>query len=76
MKYEDIAEEMLLELNKATSEFGAFHNAHEGLAVIWEEFEELKEEVFKKQSEYDMKNMKKEAIHLGAMAMRFIRDVC
>ncbi|KKK87358.1 hypothetical protein LCGC14_2754030 [marine sediment metagenome] len=59
----------------AARKFEPFNSAHEGLAVIWEEFEELKAEVFKNQSAYDMKAMRKEAVQLGAMALRFLYDV-
>jgi len=63
------------EHNRAIDKFPKFNNAHEGLAVIWEEFEELKAEVFKKQSQYDIDRMRREAIQLGAMALRFIVDI-
>ena len=76
MNIQEIAALMIREYAGASNKFGAFHNAHEGLAVIWEEFEELKAEVFKKQSQYDMDKMRHEAVQLGAMAIRFIYDVC
>lgn len=59
----------------ATVAFGKFHSAHEGLAVIYEEFDELKDEVWKKAGERDPDALIKEAKQLGAMAMRFLVDV-
>lgn len=70
-----ISQAILQEALGASKKFPAFNSAHEGLAIIWEEFEELKAEVFKKQSDYDFTALRKEAIHLGAMALRFIYDV-
>jgi hypothetical protein len=71
-----IGKELATEAVRASVKFEPFNSSHEGLAVILEEYEELKREVFKKQSEYDMVKMRKEAVHLGAMALRFIYDVC
>ena len=61
---------------KATAKFGKFNSAHEGYAVILEELEELKTEVFKKKQNRDIDRMRKEAIQIAAMAIRFITDVC
>ena len=73
---EDILWEIKQEHTRAISKFSPFNSAHEALAVIWEEFEELKDEVFKKQSERNKERMRNEAIQLAAMALRFVRDVC
>ena len=63
------------EIKVATSKFMRFASPHEGLAVIWEEFEELKEEVFKPFSVRRVILMRKEAKHLAAMATRFMVDL-
>jgi len=60
----------------ASKKYGSFTSTHEGIAVIREEYLELEREVFKKQSEYDMDEMIKEARQLGAMALRFLVDCC
>ena len=72
---QEYGNELVNEAVEAARKFEPFNSAHEGLAVIWEEFEELKAEVFKNQSAYDMKAMRKEAVQLGAMALRFLYDV-
>lgn len=63
------------EYEDATSNHGKFNSAHEGLAVIQEEFEELKAEVFKRRGERSMEVMEQEATQLAAMAIRFLSDV-
>lgn len=77
---ERISEFLIIDLQDeygyATYNFGKFHSAHEGLAVIEEEFEELKREVFKKQKERDGGKMMKEALQLATMAIRFMVDIC
>jgi len=74
MNIPEISELMIREYAGATNKFGKFNSKHEGLAVIWEEFTELKDEVFLKIS--DKEKMKHEATQIGAMAMRFIFDIC
>lgn len=68
--------EVETELRKATKKFGAFNSSHEGYAVILEELDELKEHVWMNNSKRDLLAMRKEAVQLAAMALRFIVDVC
>lgn len=63
------------EYDTAVFKFGAFHNAHEGWGVIREEYLELEDEIRKKQTDYDLVQMRKEAMQLGAMALRFMVDI-
>ncbi len=62
------------EVDAAVSEHAPMHSAHEGIADIREEFDELWDEIKKKRP--DNESLLKEAAHLGAMAVRFIVDVC
>lgn len=43
---DNILGDVVRELDRATQKFGPFNSTHEGLAVIEEEFEEFKAEVF------------------------------
>lgn len=71
-----IMAEVGAELHRAMKAFPPMASAHEGSAVIREEFEELWDEVKRKQAIHDFGAMKKEATQVAAMAMRFIHDVC
>ncbi len=71
-----IADQMVTEAVNAVGKYKPFNSAHEGLAVLQEEFEELKAEVFKNHSKQNIVAMRNEAIQVGAMALRFIHDVC
>lgn len=64
------------ELERATTKFPPFASAHEGYAILLEEVDELWEEVKKSPSNRDPKALRKEAVQVAAMAIRFIRDVC
>jgi hypothetical protein len=73
----DLAEELDDQLRKAITKHAAFHNAHEGYAVILEELDELWDEVRAWQPDnHNMPELRKEALHVAAMAIRFIKDVC
>ena len=60
---------------RAVNKFGAFHNAHEGYAVLLEEVDELWENVKLNQTIFTRDEaMREEAIQVAAMAIRFIID--
>lgn len=64
------------EYDKAIAEHKPFHSAHEGAAIIKEEYDELWDEIKKKAAKRDPRKLQEEAAQLGAMALRFIVDVC
>jgi len=66
--------EVIEEFNSARKKHPKFNSAHEGYAVILEEMDELKAEVWKRK--HDPELMRKEAIQVAAMALRFLTDVC
>lgn len=71
-----IAASVMEELGKAREKFPPFYSAHEGWAIIKEELDELWEVVREKQSTPGRGDrMRKEAIQIAAMAMRFLLDM-
>lgn len=72
-----LAEELDEALHKAITKHAPFNTAHEGYAVILEELDELWDEVKAWQPDnHRVAEMRKEAVHVAAMAIRFIKDVC
>lgn len=65
------------ELEKARKGYPTpFNSAHEGFSIMNEEVDELWDEVRAKQGgDRDPDSMRKEAVQVAAMAMRFIDDV-
>jgi len=76
MQYHDALILVVEEYGRASTKFGPMLSPHEGLAIIQEEFEELKAEVFKSFDVRDKECMRKEAWQLAAMALRFMVDLC
>jgi hypothetical protein len=69
--------EAAAELVRAITKHAPMHSAHEGWAVIYEELDELWDEVRAWQPDTsDYSRMRKEAIQVAAMALRFAHDVC
>ena len=65
--------EIIHEYRRATKKFGSFASTHEGYAVILEELDELWDEI-KKNSSKEV--MRKEAVQVAAMGLRFMLDCC
>jgi hypothetical protein len=65
-----------LEVAKATSAWPPMNSAHEAYAVMLEEVDELWAHVKTKQKSRDLAAMRKEAIQVAAMAIRFAAEVC
>ncbi len=72
-EFHEIAEAVGYEFGKAINKHPPFNSAHEGFAVILEEVDELKAEVWKKGK--DWPKIREEAIQIAAMALRFIYDL-
>jgi hypothetical protein len=65
----DIGQEYL----RAADKFSKFNSFHEGYAVIREELDELWDEI---KGGQDKQRMREEAMQVGAMALRFMADLC
>lgn len=69
-------EDAAAEVAQATETWPVFNSAHEALGVLREEYKELEKHVWVKQKNRDLEAMRKEAIQVAAMALRFAAEVC
>lgn len=77
MTYNQAVEEIEIEYKRAIEKFPKFNSQHEGFAVLKEEMDELWEAVRLKQGSPErLEKLTSEAIQVGAMALRFLTDVC
>lgn len=60
------------EVVEACKKFPLFGSAHEGFAVLLEEVEELKAEVFKKSADRSPARLEEEAVQVAAVAIKFV----
>lgn len=73
-RIDSVYKEVADELTRARRKFpGAQNSPHEGWAVLQEEVDELWDDV---KANASREQMRKEAIQIAAMAVRFIEDLC
>lgn len=75
MSSTDVFYEVSKEYHSAKDKWPAFNSAHEGFAVLKEEVDELWDCVKVNQTKRDLIHMRKEAIQVAAMAIRFASEV-
>lgn len=75
MNIDKAIDEVIREYAMACANHKTFNSAHEGYAVLLEEMDELKAEIWKKKENRDMDKMRCEAVQVGAMALRFLTDI-
>lgn len=71
-----LAEIAVLEAITGYENWGPANSAHEAYAVLLEEVDELWDHVKTKQRNRDLDAMRKEAMQVAAMALRFAAEVC
>ena len=72
----DLLDDIRDEIRDATGKWPPFNSAHEAYAVLAEEVDELWDHVKTNQKRRDLPAMRKEAVQVAAMAIRFAREVC
>lgn len=75
-QHENALKEVEAEVLYATAVWPPMNSAHEAFAVMQEEVDELWEHVKTKQSKRNLLAMRREAIQVAAMAIRFAAEVC
>lgn len=75
-RYNQAALDIIDEAIANRTKWPPFNSAHEGFAVLMEEFEELKAHVWTRQDKRDVAAMRKEAIQVAAVALSFAADCC
>lgn len=66
--------EISAEFQRAVKDWPPYNSAHEGFAILLEETNELWQHVMVNQKKRDLEKMRKEAIQVAAVAIRFALD--
>jgi len=65
-----------IEAHDAREKWPTYNSAHEGLGVLIEEVKELKDHVLTKKKDRDLSAMRRQAIQVAAVALRFAAELC
>jgi hypothetical protein len=76
MKITDSINAIIREHERAASLYHSFHSNHEGYAVLKEEMDELWDEIKNNKDTRGNDKIRNELIQIGAMAIRFLNDLC
>lgn len=60
----------------ARAKWPPYNSAHEGLGILLEEMRELELHIFLKPAHRDLAAMRREAIQVAAVALRFASECC
>lgn len=71
----EIAEALDDEVHSAEAKWPPFNSAHEAFAVLLEEVDELKAHVWTGQQKRDLAAMRREALQVAAVAVRFVKMI-
>lgn len=76
MTVEEATKLVLAEFKSASEKHGAFHNLHEGYAVLLKEVDELWDEIKMSPGLRLLPCVREEAVQVAAMALRILVDCC
>lgn len=68
--------DVIAEFYRAKDIYPPMNSAHEGWAVLREEVDELWDEIKAKECTRNHDRLRKEAVQVAAVAVRFVIDVC
>lgn len=72
----DILDQLRAHVEEADAKHDPYNSAHEAYGVLMEEVRELEEHIFTCQKNRDVAAMRKEAIDVAVVMIRFIHGVC
>lgn len=76
MRIDEAFKQIENEYLRATDLYPDLHSNHEAYAVIKEEMDELWDAIKKSKETHGNKEIREELIHVGAMVVRYLNNLC